>query len=277
MTVPLKSWLAQQLTRIDSVQKCSFSSEADIVVYSWRGVIIYVQIIDSPLKTRQIKRMTQDATRNGIGTLFVVDAALLPPDGARVGPDEWLMAIHALMDEKVYAYRIDAHGPHIFQVHFKVTTRNDERDIWYGEDVPLKQLPFFRVWVKMNAIKGDYLVANFDGLPFWHNMDYRNARHEAFDKAQRMSRGGEYARFAFGVGGANGPELIREPESPLARSYAALGLKQNASCEEVKAAFRRLALEMHPDTSKLPKIEAEVRFRAITEAYNAIRDAHGCL
>ncbi len=276
MTSPLKPWLAQQIVRIDSVQKCASGPEADIIVYSWRGVIIHVHIVDSPLKTRQIRKLAQDATRNGIGTLFVVNAALLPPDGARVGPEEWLMAIHALMDEKVYAYRIDAGGPHVFQVHFKVTTRNDERDIWYGGDVPLRQLPFYRIWVKMNAMKGDYLIANFDGVPFWHNMDYRNARNEAFDKSQRTARGSDYARFSFGVGGANGPELTREPETRLSRSYAALGLKQSASCEEVKTAFRRLALEVHPDTSDLPKHEAETRFRAITEAYNTIRDSSDC-
>jgi hypothetical protein len=276
VTSPLTLWLAQQINRIDSVQRCTSGPEADIIVHSWRGIIIYVHIVDSPLKTRQIRKMAQDATRNGIGTLFVVNAALLPPDGARTGPDEWLMAIHALMDEKVYAYRIDARGPHIFQVHFKATTKSDERDVWYGEDIPLRQLPFYRIWVKMNAMKGDYLIANFDGVPFWHNKDYRSARADAFDKAQRASRGGEYARFAFSTGGVNGPELTREPDSPLARSYAALGLKYNATCEEVKAAFRRLALEVHPDTSKLPKAEAETRFRAITEAYNTIRDSNDC-
>lgn len=276
MTSPLKPWLAQQIVRIDSVQKCTSGPDADIVVHSWRGVLVHVHILDSPLKTRQIKRIAQEATRNGIGVLFVVNAALLPPDGARVSPDEWLMALHALMDEKIYAYRMDENGPHVFQVHMRVTTKSDERDVWYGGDVPLHQLPFYRIWVKMNAMKGDYLIANFDGAPFWHNSDYRSARAAAFEQTQRTSRGGDYARFSFGYGGSSGPELVREPETRLSRSYAALGLTRSASCDEVKAAFRRLALEVHPDTSKLPKAEAEVRFRAITEAYNLIRDSSDC-
>src|SRR5688500_15713177 len=117
MSAVVKKWLAEHISRIDSVQKCVLGPEADIVVHSWRGIRIHVTLVDQPIKTRNLKRMVQEATRLGIGSLFVVDARLLPPDSARIVPDEWLLAIHALTDDKIYAYRVDASGPHIFQTH----------------------------------------------------------------------------------------------------------------------------------------------------------------
>ena len=47
------------------------------------------------------------------------------------------------------------------------------------------------------------------------------------------------------------------------------------TADEVKAAFRKLARECHPDTSRLPKEEAEHRFHAINEAYGYIKQTKG--
>jgi curved DNA-binding protein CbpA len=63
--------------------------------------------------------------------------------------------------------------------------------------------------------------------------------------------------------------------SQLERSYAQLGLPRSASSEAVRAAFRRMARELHPDVSTLPKEEAEHRFRQLNEAYTFIRVTMG--
>ncbi|MCW5937212.1 MAG: J domain-containing protein [Fimbriimonadaceae bacterium] len=52
--------------------------------------------------------------------------------------------------------------------------------------------------------------------------------------------------------------------------YDTLGLKWGASVEDVKAAYRRLAREEHPDVSSRP--DAQDRFRAIQEAYEVLTD-----
>lgn len=52
--------------------------------------------------------------------------------------------------------------------------------------------------------------------------------------------------------------------------YDALGVKPNASADEIKAAYRRLARRYHPDVSK--EAGAEDRFKTINEAYEALRD-----
>jgi len=55
------------------------------------------------------------------------------------------------------------------------------------------------------------------------------------------------------------------------RPWTVLGVDRHAKEEEVKAAYRRLALEWHPDRHpESGKAEAEVKFKAIAEAYEEI-------
>jgi molecular chaperone DnaJ len=50
--------------------------------------------------------------------------------------------------------------------------------------------------------------------------------------------------------------------------YELLGVSRDADDQTIKKAFRRLARELHPDVSEHP--EAEVRFREVSEAYEAL-------
>jgi len=53
--------------------------------------------------------------------------------------------------------------------------------------------------------------------------------------------------------------------------YEILGVPKNASNEDLKAAFRRLARQHHPDVNKEP--DAEERFKELNEAYAILSDA----
>jgi molecular chaperone DnaJ len=52
--------------------------------------------------------------------------------------------------------------------------------------------------------------------------------------------------------------------------YALLGVTREATEADIKKAYRKLAMEYHPDRNPAP--EAEARFKEITEAYEILRD-----
>ncbi len=54
--------------------------------------------------------------------------------------------------------------------------------------------------------------------------------------------------------------------------YATLGVNKNASADEIKKAFRKLAVKYHPDRNPDDK-QAEERFKEISEAYEVLSDA----
>ena len=52
--------------------------------------------------------------------------------------------------------------------------------------------------------------------------------------------------------------------------YTLLGVQREASDGDIKKAYRKLAMEFHPDRNAAP--EAEAKFKEITEAYEILRD-----
>src|SRR5260370_39928162 len=53
--------------------------------------------------------------------------------------------------------------------------------------------------------------------------------------------------------------------------YKILGVPRDASAEDIKKAFRKLARQYHPDVAKVKK-GAEEKFKEINEAYEVLGD-----
>jgi len=54
--------------------------------------------------------------------------------------------------------------------------------------------------------------------------------------------------------------------------YETLGVAREASADEIKKAFRKLALQWHPDRHKEDKAKAEEEFKKVSEAYEVLSD-----
>src|SRR3982751_3770890 len=52
--------------------------------------------------------------------------------------------------------------------------------------------------------------------------------------------------------------------------YGILGVERQASADEIKTAYRKLARKFHPDVSK--EANAEEKFKEVSEAYETLRD-----
>jgi len=63
------------------------------------------------------------------------------------------------------------------------------------------------------------------------------------------------------------------PPLPASKDfYAALGVSESASAEDIKKAYRKLAREHHPDRNRGEK-KSEERFKEVQEAYDVVGDA----
>jgi len=98
---------------------------------------------------------------------------------------------------------------------------------------------------------------------------YQRRREEEMRKWEREMRkremGGGFGRGMPGrSGGASRATASAGP-------YQALGLQPGATRDEVKQAFRKLALEVHPDHNEDPK--APERFAELRAAFEVLMDA----
>src|SRR6266516_4043119 len=57
----------------------------------------------------------------------------------------------------------------------------------------------------------------------------------------------------------------------MADYYAVLSIERSASDDEIKTAYRKLAMRWHPDRNNGSK-ESEEKFKELTEAYDVLRD-----
>lgn len=277
---------AAQIAAIPSVRSCLVDREADFVARTWSATVTHIITLNELVKPRHLRKVIGENSRVGIGTLFLLDSALVPPDSLKLEPPETLLALHALHHDKVYTFTEHNLGLRIGQVHFRSYGRTHEYEMWYGPTVEIQTLPCFRVWVKSPAsIKGDWLMATFGSDAFWKQAAYTMDR----EAMRRQQRGGFTHRATWSDAAWNGGPFAGEETAPprsanadtavrrtrLETCFARLGLPGGASNDEVKTAYRRLARELHPDVSALPKDEAEIRFRLLHEAYTFIRISKG--
>lgn len=281
MALTLREWLKQKLDSMVSIQTTHLNHDgADLVAYAWSGKQLRIHLIGDETRTRALRNSLQKATEIGVNTLFIVSRRIFPEDGHKMtAPAEWLIALHALNNERIYTFHIHRAAVEIRPVHLEEIPGSIDRKTWYGPLVDFEQIRFYRTKLnKPRSLRGEWLVADFGSHAYWRNADYRNYRFKQ-EQQEKVQQHTYWETWSTGKTWASSDEPSHRTGSPmqshLDACYNLLGVNQSASRIEVKRAFRKMAITFHPDTSELPADEAAARFRAINDAYDYIRSAKG--
>jgi hypothetical protein len=281
-----KKLLCERIARFVSVQRCVLGQPAmaaapvrdvDIVVYMWAGVVIHIHVIDEPIKVGKVRRIIETATDNGIPTLFLLDAKLLPPAKAHISFDQWYVPFQSLANDRAYCYRVENNEPVIIPVQFRPYSRI-ELEVAYGAPLVITQLQHSRITVRQSTLKGFWLLADFESDPSANAPPIRRTDYSEYQYSgprQSFQDMPHWEKVPKGDKTNTPPPNPNLPQkSRLEMAYEVLGVSASASREEVRAVFRKLAFEVHPDVSTLPKPEAEARFKLLSEAYEVIKSAN---
>lgn len=268
----LKSWLRSRIIGITNIQSCYITPADSLIVHTWTGVAINIFLINEPVRTRAIKHILQEGTQVGLGSMFILAANLIPPPETRFEAPEWMLALHAVNRECLYSYALDQERPRIIPVHLEQIGNSGDYVTKYGPPIAFDELRYTKITVKPRYIKGDWLIADFGYHAFWR--DSHRPRHT---NTYRRTANPDYQWRSWNqtTWEQNGHQETsvpqRRPNNLMVTYYKMLQLEPEASPQEIKAAFRKLALAVHPDTSDLPKEEAAAKFRELTEAYEFIK------
>ncbi len=112
------------------------------------------------------------------------------------------------------------------------------------------------------------------GLLFWYHYIYRPRKQQVRETAGRYRSSTEKNQGEFQGGRSSRGEAEEARRTKKPDPYEVLGVTRNASFEEMKVAYRRLASQYHPDkVSHLGeefRALAEKKFKEIQEAYQVL-------
>ena len=164
----------------------------------------------------------------------------------------------------------------VLPVQFRPYSRI-ELEVSYGAPLTISQIQHSRVTVRQSSLKGFWLLADFESDPNANVPPIRRTDYSSYQYTgprtsfQDMPH---WEKVPQGEKSTPPPNSNLPQKSQLELAYEVLGVAASASREEVKAVFRKLAFEVHPDVSTLPKPEAEARFKLLSEAYAFIKTAN---
>lgn len=200
------------------------------------GDLAAIYLIETAISAAEIRYHVQVNSAAHIHTLFVLWGDLLiPGDGARYQPHDWMHALLALHGDKIYAFDPYLGDDLVFPAHFEREPGSYTRRIRHGAPIHAARLSCSLVATDLAGLAGTWRVADFE------------------------PRTGTTASAA---------------RDPLHAHFALLGIERRPSAQETRAAakhaYRRLARQHHPDISDHPA--AAERMRQLNEAYSAILD-----
>jgi hypothetical protein len=237
--------------------------QADIVVSTWMGSRLYIYLMHEAPKVRDIRTTLKENNRCGIGTLYILDNRLLPASEKTTRITDWQEALMSLHGEFIYSFMNDPDQQlSISQVHFTPSNAKDEYYVWHLPNFVIENVSVRKREVQ-SSVRGTWYIGDIASPQFKRQMNYERV-HQRFHYRTRYTQET-----------ASGNQPIQRDDDLLAKYYAMLGVDRNAEEKDIKSAFRRIALQVHPDVSALPRQEANRRFQELNQAYEYIKNYHG--
>ncbi len=238
-------------TRLDA-SLTALAHEPDIAVETWMNSRLYVYLVKSPPKSRGIKAILKQNSKASIGSLFLLDSALLPAHGYCGKLQIWQDDLRALNLGAVQAYEWRDGELRLIQVNMDETQERNIFAVWHTRDFPLDALAVRRREYPTN-IRGSWAVGDITSPHFKRQISDERAAQ----------------RFHYRTRGAKA--LDAPTGEQISAAYLALEIEVGAGQEAVKEAFRKLARQYHPDVSQHETAEAERRFKEVKSAYDRIK------
>lgn len=240
---------ANQLIQADHFVSVQVKDDRYILLRLHDNQLAVIYFVDGPLSNNAMKQALRDNTMRGIFSLFIVDANMLPPDGDITTVHPFIHALQTLFHGKVYAYRHAGSDVEVIPVQLRTETSTTKRVV-YEQTINLADLTCGHVETSY-PIQGFWGTINFRATPTYEAPDpatFRQQRHQAGQQQRRRSS--------------------TVSTMAAATYYEVLGVETNATEEQIREAYRRLARLHHPDLNDSP--EATEQMKLLNVAYRAL-------
>lgn len=235
----VRTYLVNELQDAPVVAEVTHDGTDIVLLKTALGQEVIIHLIERGLSLNELKDTLAENNAVGRHTLFVLWAdMLLPPENGLYTPPDWMEVMHTLYDGKIYGY--DTYGQYVgvFPVYFEQQSGRYGRFIRYGETIQAAKLRCDYVQVQTPYLDGYWRMADFEA---------QTARKQAGGSRSSYTTSDRHSMSAF---------------------YTVLSIEPNADKAAIRAAYRRLAREYHPDLNQSP--DATAKMQAINEAYERI-------
>jgi hypothetical protein len=290
-------YLTRECGKTERVVTCARGmKEADMTIDLQAGKRIAVYVINRAIRVPEIRERLEQNTLKRLHTLFILDGRMMPAENAEVEPPFWMAALHALAHGRVYAYWCEGREVLIRPVHLDWKWGSSPRTTAYGPSVALDKLKAEWTQCTSKYISGHYATADFGEGQFWKKRDpmdyrqykyswrqwsYQSSRQERPDTQEEWEPWEEFSQHYGETGDYDFADAFRSQQqrqsrrskptvAVSSREYALLGVKDTASLDEVKQAYRRMARAYHPDLHPEEKEKYTLKMAEINAAFEAI-------
>ncbi len=234
----VRAYLLWQLSNAPHVARLWHDNSDIILVTLKTGEKAMIYLNERFADLHDIKTTLAGDLKAGRHTLMMFWAdMLLPGDGERFLPNDWMTAALALYDDKIYAFDRYADDVVVFPIFFEKQPGKYERLIRHGKGIEFSKLYCQRIQVELPTLKGTWQIASFHSR-----------------KIQEEHRTSQ-------------PTASRVP-SALHDYYRLLRIELTATPETIKKAYRELARQHHPDLNQAS--DANEKMKQLNEAYQKI-------